>query len=162
MRLGPPNIQEAINKTMTLRSGAVSDPAIKEPAPTPQASLRPAVLIVDDSVDNRLLLRAFLKHTRFEVDEADNGVTAVARVKAEKYDFVLMDLLMPEMGGFEAIRSIRRWESSQGLNPTCIIAFTAWALTAETLKCGADVHLAKPTTKEKLLEVLNSRRPRSI
>jgi CheY-like chemotaxis protein len=142
---------------MTLRSGPVSDPGINLPAPTPQANRRPAVLIVDDSVDNRLLLRAFLKHTRFEVDEAENGVVAVAKVKAGKYDFVLMDLLMPEMGGFDAMRDIRRWESAQGSNPTCIIAFTAWALTAETLKSGADAHLAKPTTKEKLLEVLNSR-----
>jgi CheY-like chemotaxis protein len=142
---------------MTLRSGAVSDPAINEPAPTTQAIRRPAVLIVDDSVDNRLLLRASLKHTRFEVDEAENGVVAVAKVKAGKYDFVLMDLLMPEMGGFEAMRNIRRSESSQGSKPTCIIAVTAWALSAESLKCGADVHLAKPTTKERLLEVLNSR-----
>jgi CheY-like chemotaxis protein len=146
---------------MTLRSGAVSDPAMIEPAPTTQASRRPAVLIVDDSVDNRLLLRAFLKHTRFEVDEAENGVVAVAKVKAGKYDFVLMDLLMPEMGGFEAMRAIRRSESSQGSNPTCIIAFTAWALSAESIKCGADAHLAKPTTKERLLEVLNSRWPRA-
>jgi CheY-like chemotaxis protein len=145
----------------TLRSGAVSAPTTIGPEPTLQDNHRPTVLIVDDSVDNRALLRAFLKHTRFEVDEAENGVVAVAKVKARKYDFVLMDLLMPKKGGFEATREIRQWEASHGSVPTCIIAFTAWALSAESLQCGADLHLAKPTTKAKLLEVLNSWRIRA-
>ena len=139
----------------TLRSGDASAPRTADGAPTPEKSPRPSLLIVDDSIDNRALLRTFLKYTRFEVEEADNGAVAVEMVKARRYDFILMDLLMPEMGGFEATRCIRQWEASQGLKPACIIALTAWALTAETLLSGATLHLTKPINKAKLLEVLN-------
>jgi two-component system, sensor histidine kinase len=140
-----------------LNSAGLSAPTADDCAPRPDGNRPPSLLIVDDSVDNRALLRAFLKHTPFEVDEAPNGVVAVAKAKAKAYDFILMDLLMPEMGGFDATRAIRSWEALQGTKPACIIALTAWALTAEIVKSGADLHLTKPTTKAKLLEVLNTR-----
>ena len=140
-----------------------SQPTTSGPAPAPEKNPRASVLIVDDSPDNRMLLREYLKHTPFVVDEAQNGALAVAKVKSRKYDFILMDLLMPEMDGFEAMRAIRQWEDSQGSKPTCIIALTAWALkeaALESLGCGADLHLTKPIRKAKLLEVLNARWPR--
>jgi CheY-like chemotaxis protein len=140
----------------TLRSGAISAPTTADRGTRLETAHRPSLLIVDDSVDNRLLLRAFLKQTRFDVDEAENGTIAVAKAKARSYDFILMDLLMPEMGGFDATRAIRAEEARQRSKPACIIAVTAWALTAEAVQCGADLHLTKPTSKAKLIEMLNA------
>lgn len=125
----------------------------------------PSVLIVDDSPVNCLMLRQCLKHTPYEVDEAHDGAVALAKVKARRYDFIVMDLLMPEMDGFEAMREIRCWEDAQGAAPACIIiiTLTAWELKEarhESLMCGADAHLTKPIDKAKLLEVLHTQRAR--
>jgi len=123
------------------------------------------VLIVDDVALTRAILREYLKDTPFEVDEAENGVVAVAKTKARNYDFILMDLLMPEMDGFEAMRNIRMWEESRGLEPACvIITVTAWELKEAVPECfesGADLHLTKPIERAKLLGALNTRWPRT-
>lgn len=133
-----------------------SSPAKAQSGP---ANARPTVLLVDDSPDNLLLLREYLKRTPYIVDEAVNGAIAVARVKARKYDFIIMDLLMPEMDGFAAMREIRVWEDAHKSERACIITLTAWALKEAALEsygCGADVHLTKPIRKAKLLEVLDA------
>ena len=122
--------------------------------------LVPSILLVDDSADNLLVLREYLKKTQYELDEACNGADAVAKVKLRNYDIIVMDLLMPEMDGFEAMRMIRQLEDSSGGEHACImIALTAWALkeaAQESYRCGADLHLTKPIRKAQLLEVLKT------
>src|ERR1700730_5460411 len=86
------------------------------------------ILLTDDSKDNRLLIHAFLKDTGYLVEDAENGAIAVAKLKAGKYDFVLMDIQMPVMDGLEATRAIRDWERERGFSRIPIIALTASAL----------------------------------
>ena len=130
----------------------------------PEVNSVPSVLIVDDLQINRVQLRQYLSGTRYEVDEAENGAIALEKVKARHYCFVLMDLLMPEMDGFDAMRSIRKWEDSQACPNACIIvSLTGWRLKEaglESLMCGADAYLTKPIGRAKLLEVLSTQRPR--
>ena len=137
-----------------------SEPAISGATSAPGKNSRPSVLIVDDAELHRTLLSAYLMGTPFEADGAENGAIAVAKVKDRKYDFILMDLLMPEMDGFEAMRNIRIWEESRGLGRACvIITVSAWELkeaVPECFECGADMHLTKPIRRAKLLEVLNT------
>jgi CheY-like chemotaxis protein len=131
---------------------------------TAENNSAPSVLIVDDEKINRVMMRQYLKGTRYEVDEAENGVIAVEKVKARPYYFIVMDLLMPKMDGFDAMRSIRDWEDSQGGQHACIIVtLTAWPLKEaeqESLICGADAYLTKPIGRAKLLELLSTQRPR--
>jgi CheY-like chemotaxis protein len=128
-----------------------------------RANTAPSVLLVDDSPVNLLMLRESLKKTPYQLDEAYNGADAVAKVKLRTYDIIIMDLLMPEMDGFEAMRLIRQWEESHGSKGACImIALTAWAFKEaeqESYRCGADLHLTKPIRKAQLLEVLETQWP---
>jgi len=121
---------------------------------------RPSLLLVDDARDNLMLLRGYLRDTPYRIDEAYDGAEAVAMARRKAYDVIIMDLLMPEMDGFEAMRRIREWEDDHGNEPACImIALTAWALkeaAQESFRCGADVHLTKPVRKAQLLGVIDT------
>ena len=126
----------------------------------------PSVLVVDDSMINCLVLRHCLAPTHYTIDEAHTGAEAVAKVKAHRYDFIVMDLLMPEMDGFQAMREIRCWEDEHGTAPACIIiALTAWELkeaVLESLLCGADAHLIKPISQSRLLDILDAHRKSAL
>jgi CheY-like chemotaxis protein/nitrogen-specific signal transduction histidine kinase len=116
------------------------------------------VLLAEDSPDNCLLIQAYLKDTPHQLDAAENGETAVAKFTAAHYDAVLMDVQMPVMDGYTAVRKIRRWEHEHGLEPTPIIALTASALEQgirESREAGCTGHLSKPIKKKTLLDALS-------
>ncbi len=140
----------------TTRSPAGQAPAAPETSP----ETRPlAILLVDDSEDNRLLIQSFLKNTPFKVDAARDGREAVGMFTTSAYDIVLMDIQMPVMDGYEATRQIRRWERSQGRGATPVLALTAYALEEEMRKsyeAGCTGHLTKPVSKSALIEAIRA------
>ena len=100
------------------------------------------LLLVEDHVVNRQVIRELLERMGAEVQEAGNGREAVAAVARESFDGVLMDLQMPEMGGLEASRRIRATHPD-----LVIIALTASALEGDRRSCleaGMNDHLFKP------------------
>src|SRR5262249_27155900 len=105
------------------------------------------ILIADDSPDNRLLVKAYLRKTPYTPEEAADGRTALEMVLSRPYDVVLMDIQMPVMDGFTAVQQIRAWEAREKRRPLPIIALTASAL-AESVKrirqTGFDLHVTKP------------------
>ncbi|MGH7879276.1 MAG: ATP-binding protein, partial [Candidatus Binataceae bacterium] len=116
-----------------------------------------SILIVDDSLDNRFLLKAYLKRFPYELEEAENGLQAVEMVMAHRYDLLLMDMQMPVLDGLAATRKIRDWEGRRGALPVPIIALTASALNeniAECLAAGCNLHVSKPISKRTLLEAI--------
>ena len=135
-------------------------PALPSVATSPELSGRQLrILVVDDSRDNRLVIKAYLKSTAALIEEAENGAFAVDKMKSDKYDVVLMDIQMPVMDGLEAIRCIRQWETESKVDRTAIIALTASALESDvrrSLEAGADLHLSKPIKKAVLLATLNA------
>jgi len=118
------------------------------------------ILLVEDSEDNRLLIKSFLKNTPHVVDIAENGREALDKFKAARYDLVLMDMQMPVMDGYTATRMIREWEGKNIANKrTPIIALTAHALEYDnnrSMEAGCDSHLTKPVKKEVLLESIKA------
>jgi len=125
----------------------------------PSASVieRLRILLVEDSEDNRLLVKAFLKKTSHHIDTAENGAVALAMFQANQYDMVLMDVEMPVMDGYTATRAIRSWEREQNLPRTPIVALTAHAFKEDrkkSISAGCDDHLTKPLDKTKLLSVI--------
>ncbi len=115
------------------------------------------ILVAEDSVDNRLLLSAYLKGGPHKLTFVENGQAAVDRFTAGGFDLILMDIQMPVMDGLDATRAIRAWEKKGGLGRIPIVALTASVQVHDiqmTLSAGCDVHLAKPLSRKKLQETL--------
>ena len=131
--------------------------AVASTTPTELKALR--ILLAEDSTDNQVLIRSYLKQTPYHLDIADHGAIALERFKIGDYDLILMDLQMPVMDGYEATRAIRAWEREYDLPPTQVIALTALALKEDVVKlfdAGCDAHMTKPIKKHTLLEVLRA------
>ncbi|RNJ47982.1 response regulator [Methylocystis hirsuta] len=113
------------------------------------------ILLVEDDVRNIFSLTAMLERDGAVVHIARNGREALARLDQEpSIDFILMDIMMPEMDGLEAMREIRKREGSTSLP---IIALTAKAMADDRQQCleaGANDYIAKPIDVEKLLSLI--------
>ena len=113
------------------------------------------VLIVDDDVRNIFALTSVLEAHGLEVVYAENGRDGIAALeRTPDVDVVLMDVMMPEMDGYETMRHIRKDPAHKALP---IIAITAKALKEDREKCvaaGASDYLPKPLDGEKLLELI--------
>nr|CRH05699.1 putative Histidine kinase with PAS domain, HisKA domain, HATPase c domain and Response regulator receiver domain [Candidatus Magnetococcus massalia] len=115
------------------------------------------ILLVEDSADNALLVRTYLRQTPYHVEWVEDGEQSITQFKQKPYDLVLMDVQMPVMDGYSATRLIRAWERQMGRTQTPIIALTAHALKGDdekSLAAGCDLHLTKPIKKLVLLDAI--------
>jgi CheY-like chemotaxis protein len=115
------------------------------------------VLIVDDDARNKFATRVLLESYGMVVLEADNGVDAIALVSQHPdLAVVLMDIMMPEMDGYQTIERIRSSAENRALP---IIAVTAKAFKEDRERCleaGASDYIAKPVDEDELIHVLGS------
>jgi HAMP domain-containing protein/signal transduction histidine kinase/DNA-binding response OmpR family regulator len=113
------------------------------------------VLLVDDDVRNIFAMTAVLERHKMEVLPAENGREALESLdRSPQVDVVLMDIMLPEMDGYETMRRIRQDERFKNLP---IIALTAKAMKGDREKCleaGASDYIAKPVDTEQLLSLL--------
>lgn len=106
------------------------------------------LLIIDDEAPMRELLRLYLKNEGYEIDESTNGVDAINKIREKTYAIVLLDIMMPGMGGFEVCREVRQFSQVP------IIMLTARnQLTDKVtgLRIGADDYITKPFERDELL-----------
>ncbi len=116
------------------------------------------ILLVDDSLENRELIKLLLNKLPLAMDEASNGKEAVELFERNSYDLIFMDIQMPVMDGYTAARIIRSNEENSGKSRTKIVALTAHAYESDIRKCleaGCDDHVAKPFKKKTLLQCLS-------
>jgi two-component system, cell cycle response regulator DivK len=109
------------------------------------------ILVVEDTEDNRQILRDLLSNAGFELIEAIDGFEAVTMAERERPDLILMDIQLPGLDGFEATRRIR---AIPELVKVPIIAVTSYALSgdeAKTRAAGCDDYIAKPFSPRQLL-----------
>jgi CheY-like chemotaxis protein len=115
------------------------------------------VLIVDDDIRNIFALTSVLENHEMEVVNATNGRQAIEIIeRTPDLSVVLMDIMMPEMDGYETMQVIRQNPSLRRLP---IIALTAKAMKGDREKCleaGASEYLAKPVNTEQLLSALRT------
>jgi signal transduction histidine kinase/CheY-like chemotaxis protein len=146
----------ALDRAAGIPHTTSSAPTTSSPS-TETRALR--ILLVEDSPDNQVLVRSYLKQTPYRLDIADHGAIALELFKNGYYDLILMDMQMPIMDGYEATQAIRAWEREHDLPPTQIMALTALALKEDGIKildAGCNAHMTKPIKKHTLLEVLQA------
>lgn len=109
------------------------------------------VLLVEDHLMNQELACAILSGIVSDIDIANDGIEAIAAVKAQPYDLILMDIRMPRMDGVTAVRKIRELPGNAAHTP--IIALTAHAMPEQVRsywQAGIDAFVAKPFNREEL------------
>jgi len=109
------------------------------------------ILVVEDTEDNRQIMRDLLTSVGYELIEAVNGEEGVAMAKQHKPDLILMDIQLPILDGYEATRRIK---ADAALASVPIIAVTSYALAgdeAKTRAAGCDAYIAKPFSPRQLL-----------
>lgn len=109
------------------------------------------ILIVDDVMSNVLLLKVLLTNEKFAIATASNGRQALEQVEKENPDLVLLDVMMPDMSGFEVAQHLK---SNPNTADIPIIFLTALNSTADIVKgfqVGANDFISKPFNKEELI-----------
>jgi two-component system cell cycle response regulator DivK len=118
------------------------------------------ILVVEDTEDNRQILRDLLGMAGYDMVEAHDGAQGVAMAAEHKPDLILMDIQMPVMDGYEATRRIK---AIPELKAIPIVAVTSYALSGDEQKtrdAGCDAYIAKPYSPRQMLakvrEILGS------
>ena len=109
------------------------------------------ILVIEDTEDNRQIIRDLLSSVGYELIEATDGAEGVALAQSQHPDLILMDIQLPEMDGYEATRRIR---AIPELARVPIVAVTSYALSgdeAKTREAGCDGYVAKPFSPRELL-----------
>jgi CheY-like chemotaxis protein len=116
------------------------------------------VLIAEDNVINQTLCRAILKKKGYQSITANNGVEAVDKFVPGKFDFILMDIAMPEMNGIEATKLIRNKEQEEGIeDPVVIIGLSAYAqhdMITKASDAGMNDYISKPASFQKIGDII--------
>ena len=109
------------------------------------------ILVVEDTEDNRQILRDLLGMAGYDMIEAHDGAEGVAKAAEHRPDLILMDIQMPVMDGYEATRRIK---ANPELTAIPIIAVTSYALSGDEQKAraaGCDAYIAKPYSPRQML-----------
>ncbi len=126
-------------------------------ADNPEAR-RIRILLAEDHPVNRKVVQLILAPFPVDLTIAVDGQEAVTAFKARQFDLVLMDVQMPVVDGLTAIRQIRTYEGEQGRTPTPIAVLSANAMEQhrdDAIEAGADSHISKPVTPDRLLSAID-------
>jgi CheY-like chemotaxis protein len=110
------------------------------------------ILIIDDDVDTLRLVGLMLQRQGYEISAAANGTQGLAKALEERPDLILLDVMMPDMDGYEVARNIR----AQSEKPV-LIAMTGYGQPEDRRKskeAGFDYHLTKPVDPARLQDLL--------
>ncbi len=111
------------------------------------------ILVVDDMSTMRRIIKTILNQLGYSnIEEAENGKQALAKLKKEKFDFVITDWNMPEMDGLTLVREIRSDEELKALPVLMVTAEAKKENVMEALKAGVNNYIVKPFTPEVLKE----------
>jgi signal transduction histidine kinase/DNA-binding response OmpR family regulator len=149
---------EAMLSVLATNARPVDHPIVVTRHTISEAHRSLRILVAEDNAVNRLLVTALLGKRGYTIVTAVNGREAVAAVREDVFDIVLMDVQMPEMDGLEATAAIRKLEAESGAHVP-IIALTAHAMKGDREICmaaGMDDYLSKPINPTQLFALIES------
>ena len=114
------------------------------------------ILVVEDTEDNRQILRDLLGMAGYDMVEAHDGAEGVAKATEHKPDLILMDIQMPVMDGYEATRALK---ADPALQSVPVVALTAYAMPHEreqALAAGCAGHIEKPIDTSTFIATLHT------
>lgn len=109
------------------------------------------ILIVDDSATIRKLVSLTLGFKGYNVVTADNGKVALDKFQREKFDMVIIDILMPEMNGFQLLSKIKNDKKLKNIPSVVLTTEGDEASKQKGIELGADSYLVKPFQPQQLL-----------
>ena len=150
---GPLNIGKPASRFGQIKINNIStrEPDLIDPADC-------TVLVVEDNLDNQLVALHLLQKRGYRVVIANNGREALSAVERQRFDLILMDLQMPEMGGLETTAAIRLKEKT-GVKRVPIVALTANPVSESREIClaaGMDDYLSKPISRSRLFAIIDA------
>jgi CheY-like chemotaxis protein len=156
--IGSSELWNALLRAVAATSAVSEMPASRPVAapPTERAKRRLSVLVAEDNVVNQRVAVGLLTSRGHRVIVAGNGLEAIAAVERDVFDVILMDVQMPEMGGYEATAVIREREHHIGRRQR-IVAMTAHAMTGDRERCldaGMDGYISKPLDPKALFAIV--------
>ena len=119
-------------------------PVPARPAPRPATETAGRLLVAEDNADNRDLLRRRLEREGHRVWEVENGAQALEKLAAEEFDLLLLDVMMPEMDGFEVLARLKRDPRLRDLPVIMISALDEIQSVVRCIQMGAEDYLPKP------------------
>jgi class 3 adenylate cyclase len=136
-----------VDQTLKIDAGPVVPADSGKDATSGEADVASApgrILVVDDEPNNRDMLSRRLMGRGYSVDQAEDGVTALRMIEAERFDVVLLDVMMPGMSGLEVLDALRRDRSPTELPVILATALTDRKDVVEGLGRGANDYVTKP------------------
>ena len=148
-----PKAEERAIETPKPKAEAASE---KTPEAMPRSGRRLRLLLADDTPVNRQITSLLLARQGHEVVTVENGIEALSRLEKGRFDAVILDEEMPEMGGLEVVREIRKQEAATGRHlPAVLVTGNATdAARARSRDAGVDAHIAKPFQDEELFRTV--------
>ena len=115
------------------------------------AILYPSVLVAEDSVDTRIMLKHAFQVKGYRVFEAEDGQQALDLARRYRPSLIVIDLNMPVLDGLEAVKNFRQLEGEGDHTPiVAITAFDVYGMEEAALETGCNKYLAKPLDLEEL------------
>jgi len=116
------------------------------------------ILLVEDNLMNQKVVMFNLKKLNCDITPVTNGKEALENFKNNSYDLILMDIMLPEMNGYDITIEIRKFEKlNEVKNPVTIIALTANTYENDKEKClsvGMDDYISKPFSAQQLIKTI--------
>jgi CheY-like chemotaxis protein len=126
----------------------------RQPGDEARGTGLPTILLVEDTEDNRQMMKKLLEMSGYVVLEATNGEEAVQATSAESPELILMDLSLPVIDGLAATRLIRNLPNGKDLPIIAVSAHDTADFHADALAAGCDAYITKPINYPELEEIV--------
>ena len=116
------------------------------------------ILLVEDNLLNQKVVIFGLKRFDHDITAVTNGKDALSAINSNRFDLILMDIMLPEMSGIDVTVEIRKIEQEANADPVPIVALTANTLDNDREKCfkaGMNDYLSKPFTVDQLVAAID-------